>query len=61
MDKDPVPSSRPDPEKTGETPSSDETLDHAAEEAYPAGDAVSDGPAWTGARRREREHRRKRR
>ena len=57
MDKDPLPSSKPDPEKLGEYPSSEEVLDHAIEETFPASDSISIGHAYKSARKRERERR----
>ena len=38
--------SRPDPEKLGESPSSEEVLDHAIEETFPASDPISGGHAF---------------
>jgi len=57
MDKDPLPSTKPDPEKLGENPSSEEVLDHGVEETFPASDAVSVGHAFAAARRREKKQR----
>ena len=54
MDKDPLPSSKPDPEKLGEAPSSEQVLDHGVEETFPASDPVAVGSAYASARRRER-------
>ena len=54
MDKDPLPSSKPDPEKLGETPSSEEVLDHGVQETFPASDPVAVGHAYASARHRER-------
>jgi hypothetical protein len=58
MDKDPLPSSRPDPEKLGDSPSSEEVLDHAIEETFPASDPISAVHAFASARKRERKARR---
>lgn len=52
-DKDPVPSTKPDPEKIGELPTPDEALDHAIEETFPASDAIAEGHAYNSARKRE--------
>jgi hypothetical protein len=58
MDKDPLPSSKPDPEKLGENPSSEEVLDHGVEETFPASDPISVGHAFATARKKERKKRR---
>ena len=57
MDKDPLPSTKPDPEKLGEFPSSEDVLDHAIQETFPASDPISVSHAFKTARRRERERR----
>jgi hypothetical protein len=52
-DKDPIPSTKPDPEKTEGLPTPEEVLDHAIEETFPASDPISVSHAYASARKRE--------